>query len=124
MKKLFLTIFSFITVMLYSQKVDSNKVYTASYYAYNTTRYTASGQKFNNYGLTAAHKTLPFGTKIKVTNVNNGKSVIVTVNDRGPYKKSLDFKYYTRILDLAKGAYLKISDVSTGIVKIKYEILE
>ena len=124
MKKLFLTIFSFITVMLYSQKVDSNKVYTASYYAYNTTRYTASGQKFNNYGLTAAHKTLPFGTKVKVTNVNNGKSVIVTVNDRGPYKKSLDFKYYTRVLDLAKGAYLKISDVSTGIVKIKYEILE
>lgn len=124
MKKLFLIIFSFITVMLYSQKVDSNKVYTASYYAYNTTRYTASGQKFNNYGLTAAHKTLPFGTKIKVTNVNNGKSVIVTVNDRGPYKKSLDFKYYTRVLDLAKGAYLKISDVSTGIVKIKYEILE
>ena len=124
MKKLFLTIFSFITVMLYSQKVDSNKVYTASYYAYNTTRYTASGQKFNNYGLTAAHKTLPFGTKIKVTNVNNGKSVVVTVNDRGPYKKSLDFKYYTRVLDLAKGAYLKISDVSTGIVKIKYEILE
>jgi rare lipoprotein A len=110
--------------MLYSQKVDSNKIYTASYYAYNTTRYTASGQKFNNYGLTAAHKTLPFGTKVKVTNVNNGKSVIVTVNDRGPYKKSLDFKYYTRVLDLAKGAYLKISDISTGIVKIKYEILE
>lgn len=124
MKKLFLTIFSFITVMLYSQKVDSNKVYTASYYAYNTTRYTASGQKFNNYGLTAAHKTLPFGTKVKVTNVNNGKSVVVVVNDRGPYKKSLDFKYYTRVLDLAKGAYLKISDISTGIVKIKYEILE
>ena len=124
MKKLFLTIFSFITIMLYSQKVDSNKIYTASYYAYNTTRYTASGQKFNNYGLTAAHKTLPFGTKVKVTNVNNGKSVVVVVNDRGPYKKSLDFKYYTRVLDLAKGAYLKISDISTGIVKIKYEILE
>ena len=124
MKKLFLTIFSFITVMLYSQKVDSNKVYTASYYAYNTTRYTASGQKFNNHGFTAAHKTLPFGTKIKVTNVNNGKSVIVTVNDRGPFKKTPDFKYYTRVLDLAKGAFLKIASAGAGVIKIKYEILE
>ena len=124
MKKLFLTIFSFITVMLYSQKVDSNKVYTASYYAYNTTRYTASGQKFNNYGLTAAHKTLPFGTKVKVTNVNNGKSVVVTVNDRGPFKRTPDFKYYSRVLDLAKGAFLKIASARTGIIKIKYEILE
>ena len=97
MKKLFLIIFSFITVMLYSQKVDSNKIYTASYYAYNTTRYTASGQKFNNYGLTAAHKTLPFGTKVKVTNVNNGKTVVVTVNDRGPFKRTPDFKYYSRV---------------------------
>ena len=124
MKKLFLTIFSFITVMLYSQKVDSNKVYTASYYAYNTTRYTASGQKFNNYGLTAAHKILPFGTKVKVTNVNNGKSVVVTVNDRGPFKRTPDFKYYSRVLDLAKGAFLKIASARTGIIKIKYEILE
>ena len=124
MKKLFLTIFSFITVMLYSQKVDSNKIYTASYYAYNTTRYTASGQKFNNYGLTAAHKTLPFGTKIKVTNVNNGKTVVVTVNDRGPFKRTPDFKYYSRVLDLAKGAFLKIASAGTGVIKIKYEILE
>ena len=124
MKKLFLTIFSFITVMLYSQKVDSNKVYTASYYAYNTTRYTASGQKFNNHGLTAAHKTLPFGTKVKVTNVNNGKSVIVIINDRGPFKRTPDFKYYSRVLDLAKGAFLKIASTGAGVIKIKYEILE
>ena len=124
MKKLFLIIFSFITVMLYSQKVDSNKIYTASYYAYNTTRYTASGQKFNNYGLTAAHKTLPFGTKVKVTNVNNGKSVVVTINDRGPFKKTPDFKYYSRVLDLAKGAFLKIASAGAGVIKIKYEILE
>ena len=124
MKKLFLIIFSFITVMLYSQKVDSNKIYTASYYAYNTTRYTASGQKFNNHGLTAAHKTLPFGTKVKVTNVNNGKTVVVTVNDRGPFKETPDFKYYYRVLDLAKGAFLKIASAGAGVIKIKYEILE
>ena len=124
MKKLFLIIFSFITVMLYSQKVDSNKIYTAGYYTYNTTRYTASGQKFNNYGLTAAHKTLPFGTKVKVTNVNNGKSVIVTINDRGPFKKTPDFKHYYRVLDLAKGAFLKIASAGAGVIKIKYEILE
>ena len=118
MKKLFLIIFSFITVMLYSQKVDSNKIYTASYYAYNTTRYTASGQKFNNCGLTAAHKTLPFGTKVKVTNVNNGKTVVVTVNDRGPFIKGRD-------LDLSKTAFFKIAPSRlSGTMKVKIEIIK
>ena len=124
MKKLFLIIFSFITVMLYSQKVDSNKIYTASYYAYNTIRYTASGQKFNNNGLTVAHKTLKFGTKLKVTNIANNKSVIVTVNDRGPFKRTPDFKSYTRVLDLAKGAFQQIASTKSGVIKVKYEILE
>ena len=110
MKKLFLTIFSFITIMLYSQKVDSNKIYTASYYAYNTTRYTASGQKFNNYGLTAAHKTLPFGTKVKVVNKTTGKSVVVRINDRGPFVKG-------RTIDLSKKAFQSIASIKKGVLK-------
>ena len=65
-----------------------------------------------------------FGTKVKVTNVNNGKTVVVTVNDRGSFKKTPDFKYYYRVLDLAKGAFLKIASAGAGVIKIKYEILE
>lgn len=121
MRKLFLIIFSFITVMLYAQ--ESPK-YSASYYAYNTVRYTASGQKFNNNGLTVAHKTLKFGTKLKVTNIANNKSVIVAVNDRGPFKRTPDFKSYTRVLDLAKGAFQQIASTKSGVIKVKYEILE
>ena len=58
---------------------------------------TANGDKFNSNKLTAAHKTLPFGTKVKVTNIKNNKSVIVTINDRGPFTKG-------RIIDLTKSA--------------------
>ena len=98
---------------------------TVSYYSdKHHGKNTASGEKFDMNKLTAAHKTLPFGTKIKVTNVNNGKSVVVIINDRGPFKKTPDFKYYTRVLDLAKGAFLKIASAGAGVIKIKYEILE
>lgn len=64
---------------------------------------TASGEPFSNSKLTAAHKKLPFGTKLKVTNNANGKSVIVTVNDRGPFTKGYD-------IDLSKKAFMEISD--------------
>lgn len=60
-------------------------------------RKTASGERFNQNALTAAHRTLPFGAKVKVTNVNNGKSVTVRINDRGPYHGG-------RIIDLSKAA--------------------
>ena len=59
-------------------------------------RKTASGARFDKHALTAAHRTLPFGTRLKVTNLSNGKSVIVTVNDRGPFA-------HGRILDLVRG---------------------
>lgn len=76
----------------------------ATYYAdkFNG-KQTASGEKFSNSKLTAAHKKLPFGTKLKVTNNANGKSVIVTVNDRGPFTKGYD-------IDLSKKAFMEISD--------------
>lgn len=60
-------------------------------------RTTASGQKYNMYSMTAAHRTLKFGTRVKVTNLSNDKSVIVTINDRGPFIKG-------RIIDLSKSA--------------------
>jgi len=74
---------------------------------------TANGETFNAYGRTVAHKWLPFGTKLKVTNQYNGASVVVRVNDRGPYHGG-------RILDLAYGAFNQIANPSRGEVKVCY----
>ena len=76
---------------------------------------TASGEKFNMYSYTAAHKTLPLGTVVKVTNLANNKSVDVKINDRGPYTKG-------RILDLSYLAAKKIGLVSMGVTKVKVEV--
>lgn len=77
---------------------------------------TASGQLFRQNRKTAAHKTLPFGTKVKVTNLKNGKTVKVTINDRGPFIAG-------RIIDLSKEAAAKIDMKKDGVaeVKIKYK---
>jgi rare lipoprotein A len=79
---------------------------------------TASGEIFDMYALTAAHRSLPFGTKVKVTNLKNGKSVIVTINDRGPFGKK------ERIIDLSYGAALKLDMIKNGVVPVKIEILK
>ncbi len=77
---------------------------------------TASGEIFDMNKLTAAHKKLAFGTKVRVTNLNNNKSVIVRINDRGPYKKG-------RIIDLSKKAAEKIGLVQSGVAPVKIEIV-
>lgn len=79
-------------------------------------RSTASGEIYNMYGLTAASRTLPFGTKVRVTNLENNKSVVVRVNDRGPVPR----KY---IIDLSYGAAKEIGLVARGVVKVRLEIL-
>ena len=78
---------------------------------------TASGERFNMNDLTAAHKTLPFNTKVEVTNLENNKSVIVRINDRGPLKKN-------RIIDLSFKAAKKIGMIKSGKVKVKIKIIE
>ncbi|UYW00601.1 septal ring lytic transglycosylase RlpA family protein [Flavobacterium agricola] len=81
-------------------------------------RTTASGEKFNNNKLTAAHKTLPFGTIVKVTNTANNQSVIVKVNDRGPFTKG-------REIDLSKKAFFDISEnKKNGLLHVNIEILD
>ena len=77
---------------------------------------TASGKIFNAYGLSAAHKTLPFGTKVRVTNLNNGRSVDVTILDRGPFVPG-------RIIDLSQGAAAKIGMLSSGTAPVRLQIL-
>ncbi|TYR38398.1 septal ring lytic transglycosylase RlpA family protein [Sphingobacterium phlebotomi] len=75
-------------------------------------RTTASGERFNQNAMTAAHRTLPFGTKVKVKNLNNGKQVVVRINDRGPSSKS-------RMIDLSKGAAKKIGVIQAGVVPVE-----
>jgi rare lipoprotein A len=72
---------------------------------------TASGERFNQHAMTAAHRTLPLGSKVRVTNLKTNKSVIVTINDRGPFARG-------RIIDLSKGAAQTIGIAGTGKVSI------
>ena len=90
----------------------------ASYYAdkFNGRR-TASGEIFNMYGFTAAHKTLPFGTILKVTNLENGKTVNVRVNDRGPFVQG-------RELDVSKAAAQQLEMTGTGTARVSIEIVD
>lgn len=76
----------------------------------------ASGGWFNPKAMTAAHKTLPFGTRVRVTNKRNGRSVVVRINDRGPYIKG-------RIIDLSKAAAYKIGMQKAGVVPVSVTVL-
>lgn len=78
---------------------------------------TASGERFNMYAYTAAHKTLPFGTKVRVTDTDTGKSVVVTINDRGPFGAG-------RVIDLSYQAASDIGMISKGVANVKLEILK
>ena len=103
---------------MYSFKNDIITV-KASYYGENHHgRKTASGEIFNMYKYTAAHKYLKFGTMIKVTSLETDKSVIVRINDRGPFIKGRD-------LDLSKSAFFEIAPSRlSGIMKVKIEIIK
>ena len=72
---------------------------------------TASGERFNAYGLTAAHRSLPFGTRVRVTNQRNGRSIVVKITDDGPH-------YGGRILDLSYGAFSRIAATSRGTADV------
>lgn len=133
MKKIALYLILFISTFSFAQKKSASKEpkektekYTlykthahASYYndKFNGKR-TASGRRFNNNKLTAAHKKFAFGTKLRITNERNNKSVIVEVIDRGPFSKK-------REIDLTKKAFMKIaSNKGSGSMKVKIEVLK
>lgn len=79
-------------------------------------RQTASGERFDQNALTAAHRSLAFGTRVRVTNLSNGRSVVVTINDRGPFVGG-------RIIDLSKQAAAKIGMVRQGTAKVRVEVV-
>lgn len=78
---------------------------------------TASGVRFNQYALTAAHRYLPFGSKVRVTNLDSGRSVVVTINDRGPF-------IHDRVIDLSKGAAQAIGVVSSGVAPVRLDLIQ
>lgn len=79
-------------------------------------RRTANGERFNMRAMTAAHRTLPFGTRVRVTNPRNGRSVVVRVNDRGPFIRG-------RSIDLSRAAAEKIGMISRGHATVKLEVV-
>ena len=114
MKKL-IVFFLFIATLSGYAQIQTGK---ASYYADKFEGSpTASGEKYRASKLTAAHKTLPFGTKVKVTNLANNESVVVTINDRGPFVEG-------RIIDVSKLAAERISFFNQGTAEVKLEIVD
>lgn len=113
--KYFLLLISLFLIFSCAQKVTQTG--KASYYSSKFNgRKTASGETFRNSKKIAAHRTLPFGTKVKVTNLSNGRSVKVRIADRGPFVSG-------RIIDLSRKAAKKIglTDQGVGTVKIEYK---
>lgn len=115
MRKLFFSIFLSLIFSVVHGQVQTGK---ASFYAdkfEGTT--TASGEKYRHNKFTAAHKTLPFGTRVKVTNISNNQSVEVVINDRGPYVEN-------RIIDLSKAAAEKLGFINQGLTDIRLEVID
>lgn len=99
-------------------KLPRTQTGIASFYAEDFHgKLTATGETYDMYGLTAAHKTLPLNTIIRVTNLDNKKSMILRINDRGPYAKG-------RILDCSYGAAVKLGFVGKGTARVRIEVIE
>lgn len=115
-RRIFLFLFLAVAALLiYDEKTGEPDYYEkgeASYYARSLQgKPTATGEPFHHDSLTAAHQTLPLGTKIMVVNLNNDRSVVVRVNDRGPFAKD-------RILDLSRAAFKELAPLEKGVIRV------
>jgi rare lipoprotein A len=88
----------------------------ASFYGYEGGTRTANGERYNPGSLTAAHRTLPFGTRVRVTNASNGRSVVVRINNRGPFIGG-------RVIDLSTAAASRIGLTSRGVGQVNIQVL-
>jgi len=125
-KSIFAGLFFFVIQIAFSQTkpnyrlvpVVDSAVGVASYYADKFVgRTTASGEIFSQHKMTCAHNTLPFGTKVKVTNLKNGKSIVVRVNDRLHHRNP-------RIIDLPTGAAKKLGYTGSGIINVSVVVVK
>ena len=113
-KLLFVLVFQLIVISLMAQTQAGKASFYADKFEGSP---TASGEKYKHSKLTAAHKTLPFGTKVRVTNTANSQTVEVVVNDRGPYVDG-------RVIDLSKSAAEKLGFINQGLADVKLEVLD
>lgn len=112
------TAFSIVFTLLSFAVAAQTQTGKASFYADKFEgRPTASGEKYKHSKLTAAHKTLPFGTKVRVTNTTNNQSVEVVINDRGPYVEG-------RVIDLSKSAAEKLGFVNIGLTDVTIDVID
>lgn len=114
--------------MSVAQAEEYDEVGIASWYGYETRRQkgghmTANGEAFNPKGLTAAHKHLPLPTNVRVTNLENGRSIIVRVNDRGPFPSAHNPKSGQRIIDLSQGAAKRLGFYRQGTARVRVETI-
>ncbi|WOC15998.1 septal ring lytic transglycosylase RlpA family protein [Pseudochrobactrum sp. MP213Fo] len=114
-------LFAFIAAVFIISALSANHAEAASVNCgraswYALTSKTASGERMNPAGLTAAHRSLPLGSKVRVTNQSNGKSLVVRINDRGPFIKG-------RVLDLSKGAAKQLGFINAGHTNVCYNKL-
>jgi rare lipoprotein A len=117
-KKIFICVFIILITVFSSVSVYAQEIGNASWYGENFQgRLTASGEIYDMDSYTAAHKLYEFGTLLKVTNLENNKSVIVRVNDRGPYVGN-------RIIDLSKKAFADIASLDEGIIEVSVELAD
>jgi rare lipoprotein A len=114
MRKIFLSL-GLLSALAFAPTGASANTGWASYYT--CCKLTANGERYNKMGLTAAHRSYKFGTRVKVTNLKTGKSVIVRINDRGPFIKG-------RIIDLSLGAARVIGLNKSGVAKVKVTVLK
>jgi len=96
---------------------SAQKGQASFYYGYWHGRKTANGETYDQHSMTAAHRTLPFGTKVEVKNLRNGRSVIVRINNRGPFTKG-------RIIDLSLAAAQKLGMTKSGVAPVEVKILD
>jgi rare lipoprotein A len=89
----------------------------ASYYGPESGNVTANGERFRPDGISCAHRTLPFGTVVRVTDRATGRSVVCRINDRGPYVRG-------RVIDLSRGAARRLGIIKRGVARVKVEILD
>jgi rare lipoprotein A len=97
-----------------AQRTHSPQRGVASWYA--ESKYTANGERYHSSSMTAAHRTLPFGTMVKVTNLSQNCAAVVRINDRGPYKKG-------RIIDLSKAAAQQLKMIGAGTASVQVEVV-
>jgi rare lipoprotein A len=114
-------ILSFIMTLALIGMAQAEEIGVCSWYSQNDPGiniYTANGEIFNDEAMTGAKWDVPFGTILKIVNIDNGKFVLIRINDRGPARK------LHRVVDLSKGAFAKIADLKLGLITVKVEVIK